>query len=196
MAATQLQILEDGTLIANHPVMEGRGQRRLLEGHRTLPPPVNSTVMRGAAPPPKPPCRTVTPATSPSMTPLACCCRRLLADVGPVLPHATSISLANRPVRHAAPAENRRPRRRDENQAARPSANRMHSPAPARHGPDKDNPPHHLIPKAACPTKTRPANPKTIIRKLAERRDRAHTTLPRTTLRRGGTINILAHNPG
>ena len=62
VTATQVQILEDGTLIANHPALEGRGQRRLLEGHRTLPPPANSTVTReGAAPPPKPPGRTVTP---------------------------------------------------------------------------------------------------------------------------------------
>jgi hypothetical protein len=33
-------------LIAVHPVLEGRGQRRIAGGHRTAPPPGNSTTIR------------------------------------------------------------------------------------------------------------------------------------------------------
>jgi IstB-like ATP binding protein len=35
--ANEVQIFEDGTLIANHPVLEGRRQRRIAPGHRKLP---------------------------------------------------------------------------------------------------------------------------------------------------------------
>jgi transposase len=62
VTAADLRIIEDGKLIATHPVLEGRGQRRIAEGHRSLPPPRNSTTPRqGAAPPPAPPANTVTP---------------------------------------------------------------------------------------------------------------------------------------
>jgi transposase len=52
VTATKVQILEAGTLIAAHPVLEGRGKRRIAEGHRTLPPPRNSMTPRqdGAEP--------------------------------------------------------------------------------------------------------------------------------------------------
>jgi hypothetical protein len=52
VTATKVQILEAGTLIATHPVLEGRGRRRIAEGHRTLPPPRNSMTPRqdGAEP--------------------------------------------------------------------------------------------------------------------------------------------------
>ncbi|AWK85845.1 IS21 family transposase [Azospirillum thermophilum] len=53
LTANEVHILEDGRLIAAHPVQEGRGKRRIAEGHRTLPPPSNSTTPRqGVAPPP------------------------------------------------------------------------------------------------------------------------------------------------
>src|SRR5689334_8781548 len=56
VTATEVQILEAGQLIAAHPVLEGRGKRRIAEGHRTLPPPHNSmTPRQGAAEPPQPP---------------------------------------------------------------------------------------------------------------------------------------------
>lgn len=42
----ELRILEDDKLIAVHPVLEGRGQRRIAGGHRTGPPPGNSTTLR------------------------------------------------------------------------------------------------------------------------------------------------------
>jgi hypothetical protein len=49
--AHEVRILEAGQVIAVHPVMEGRGQRRIATGHRTLPPPANSqTPRRGPAP--------------------------------------------------------------------------------------------------------------------------------------------------
>ena len=44
--ADEIQILEDGVLIASHPVLAGRGQRRIAVGHRTLPPPANSGTPR------------------------------------------------------------------------------------------------------------------------------------------------------
>ena len=34
--ADEIRIFEDGTPIATHPVLEGRGQRRLAPGHRKL----------------------------------------------------------------------------------------------------------------------------------------------------------------
>jgi transposase len=53
LTATEVQILEAGKLIAAHPVLDGRGKRRIAEGHRSLPPPHNSTTPReGAGPPP------------------------------------------------------------------------------------------------------------------------------------------------
>jgi len=44
--ANEVQIFEDGQLIASHPVLEGRGHRRIAAGHRTLPPPANSDTPR------------------------------------------------------------------------------------------------------------------------------------------------------
>jgi hypothetical protein len=35
---TELQIFEDGTLIASHPVIEGKHQRRVDPSHRKAPP--------------------------------------------------------------------------------------------------------------------------------------------------------------
>ena len=62
VTAAELRIVEDGRLIATHPVLEGRGQRRIAEGHRSLPPPRNSATPRqGDTPPPTPPASRVTP---------------------------------------------------------------------------------------------------------------------------------------
>ncbi|MBP0447928.1 IS21 family transposase, partial [Roseomonas sp. SSH11] len=57
VTASEVHILEDGRLVAVHPVLEGRGRRRIAEGHRTLPPPHNSTTPRqgGRSSPPPPP---------------------------------------------------------------------------------------------------------------------------------------------
>lgn len=44
VTAAEVHILENGERIAAHPVLEGRGRRRIAEGHRTMPPPVNSTM--------------------------------------------------------------------------------------------------------------------------------------------------------
>jgi len=44
--ATEVRILEDGDVVAVHPVLDGRGQRRIIAGHRTLPPPSNSQTPR------------------------------------------------------------------------------------------------------------------------------------------------------
>jgi len=52
--ANEIRILEDDKLIAAHPVLEGRGQRRIAGGHRTAPPPANSTTVRQAPQPPAP----------------------------------------------------------------------------------------------------------------------------------------------
>ena len=49
--ADEVCILEDGRIVAVHPVIEGRGQRRILAGHRTTPPPTNSQTPRNAPPP-------------------------------------------------------------------------------------------------------------------------------------------------
>jgi hypothetical protein len=43
--ANEVRILEDGAVIATHPVLDGRGQRRIIAGHRTLPPPANSQTL-------------------------------------------------------------------------------------------------------------------------------------------------------
>ena len=53
--ANELHILEDDKLIAVHPVLEGRGQRRIAGGHRTAPPPGNSTTVREKPMPPAAP---------------------------------------------------------------------------------------------------------------------------------------------
>jgi transposase len=56
VTAAEVRILEDGRLVAVHPVLEGRGRRRIAEGHRSLPPPHNSATPRhGATAPPGPP---------------------------------------------------------------------------------------------------------------------------------------------
>ena len=47
--ASEVRILEDGHLIAVHPVLEGRGRRRIAAGHRILPPPANSNTPRHGA---------------------------------------------------------------------------------------------------------------------------------------------------
>ncbi|MHB0708093.1 IS21 family transposase [Roseomonas mucosa] len=53
VTASEVRILEAGMLIAAHPILDGRGRRRIAEGHRTLPPPHNSTTPReGVAKPP------------------------------------------------------------------------------------------------------------------------------------------------
>jgi len=44
--ASEVRILEQDRVIAIHPVLDGRGQRRILAGHRSLPPPVNSQTPR------------------------------------------------------------------------------------------------------------------------------------------------------
>jgi hypothetical protein len=44
--ASEVRILEDGQVIAVHPVLERRGRRRIAAGHRTLPPPANSNTPR------------------------------------------------------------------------------------------------------------------------------------------------------
>ena len=63
VTATEVQILEAGKLIAAHPVLDGRGKRRIAEGHRSLPPPHNSTTPRAGAgtPPPQAGTASVTP---------------------------------------------------------------------------------------------------------------------------------------
>ena len=42
VTAQEIRILEDGSLIAVHPVLTGRGQRRIAAGHRHNPPPGNA----------------------------------------------------------------------------------------------------------------------------------------------------------
>jgi len=44
--ADEVRILEDGRVVAVHPVMDGRGQRRITAGHRSAPPPPNSQTPR------------------------------------------------------------------------------------------------------------------------------------------------------
>jgi transposase len=45
----EVRILEEGSVIAVHPVLDGRGQRRIIAGHRTLPAPANSQTPRNGA---------------------------------------------------------------------------------------------------------------------------------------------------
>jgi hypothetical protein len=61
VTATEVRILEGGEPIATHPVLEGRGERRIAEGHRTMPPPANSATPREGAAPPRPRGDLVTP---------------------------------------------------------------------------------------------------------------------------------------
>lgn len=49
--ANEVRILEQGKVIAVHPVLDGRGQRRIIAGHRTAPPPANSQTPRNGSPP-------------------------------------------------------------------------------------------------------------------------------------------------
>ena len=44
--ANEVRIVEDGRIVAVHPVLDGRGERRIAAGHRTLPPPANSQTRR------------------------------------------------------------------------------------------------------------------------------------------------------
>jgi len=46
ITADQIRILEHGRLIAVHPVLEGRGHRRIAAGHRHSPPPGNTKTTR------------------------------------------------------------------------------------------------------------------------------------------------------
>ena len=49
--AHELRILEDGQVVAVHPVLDGRGQRRITAGHRAVRAPANSqTPRQGPAP--------------------------------------------------------------------------------------------------------------------------------------------------
>jgi hypothetical protein len=64
-AAGEVRILEQDRVIAVHPVLDGRGQRRILAGHRSLPPPVNNQIPRkGSA-------RTTRPGETVSPRPLS-----------------------------------------------------------------------------------------------------------------------------
>jgi transposase len=49
--ADEVRILEEGKVVAVHPVMDGRGQRRIAAGHRTAPAPANSQTPRHGPPP-------------------------------------------------------------------------------------------------------------------------------------------------
>lgn len=49
--ADEIHIFEDGRMIAAHPVLDGRGQRRIAAGHRSTPPPPNSATPREGLPP-------------------------------------------------------------------------------------------------------------------------------------------------
>lgn len=59
--AGEIHILEDGQPIAIHPVLEGRGQRRIAEGHRSAAPPADPASPPQPAPPPAAPGATVVP---------------------------------------------------------------------------------------------------------------------------------------
>ena len=49
--ATEVRILEEGRVVATHPVLDGTGQRRIIAGHRSTPPPANSQTPRHGPPP-------------------------------------------------------------------------------------------------------------------------------------------------
>lgn len=78
--ANEIRILEDDKLIAVHPVLEGRGQRRIAGGHRTAPPPANSSTPRDA-PPPAPTGTVIAPRSLAFYDAVA---RRLASDGGRV----------------------------------------------------------------------------------------------------------------
>jgi len=59
--AGEVRILEQDRVIAVHPVLDGRGQRRILAGHRSLPPPPNSQTPRAGSARPARAGETVTP---------------------------------------------------------------------------------------------------------------------------------------
>ena len=44
--ADEVRILEEGRVVAVHPVLDGSGQRRIIAGHRNAPPPANSQTTR------------------------------------------------------------------------------------------------------------------------------------------------------
>jgi len=48
--AHEVRILEDGQVVAVHPVLDGRGQRRIIAGHRTARAPANSQTHRHGPP--------------------------------------------------------------------------------------------------------------------------------------------------
>ena len=48
--ANEVRILEEGRVVAVHPIMDGRGQRRIIAGHRTTPAPANSQTARNSPP--------------------------------------------------------------------------------------------------------------------------------------------------
>lgn len=48
--ASEVRIIEEGRIVAVHPVMDGRGQRRIIAGHRTAPAPTNSQTCRHGPP--------------------------------------------------------------------------------------------------------------------------------------------------
>jgi len=60
--ASEIHILERDKLLAVHPVLDGRGQRRIASGHRTAPPPANSSTTREA---PRSPAAAAAVATRP-----------------------------------------------------------------------------------------------------------------------------------
>ena len=50
--ANEVRILEDGKIVAIHPVLDGSGQRRIIAGHRrNVRPPANSQTPRHGPPP-------------------------------------------------------------------------------------------------------------------------------------------------
>lgn len=55
LAAGEIRILEAGSLVAVHEVLEGRGQRRIAAGHRLCPSPRNAKVRREGPEPPSAP---------------------------------------------------------------------------------------------------------------------------------------------
>ena len=69
--ADEIHIFEDGTLIATHPVLEGRGQRRVAPGHRKMPRVADRTPMTRRSLIAAAPATSSPPARSPSTTPSA-----------------------------------------------------------------------------------------------------------------------------
>lgn len=48
--ANEIRIFEDGTLIATHPILDGRGRRRVAPGHRKFRVVANATITADATP--------------------------------------------------------------------------------------------------------------------------------------------------